>query len=324
MDCGLGHRLRHLFMGVLTAVAAMAAAELVLRLKNLDQKNYYVEMWRYAKELKQPAPSADIGHIHVPSKSARLQNVDITINSRGMRGPEPVADGRKRVLLLGSSITLGWGVAEADTMRARLEAALAGRAQVFNAGVGNYNAVRYVSLYKTMLADLAPDVVIVQYFLRDAEVLGQEEGNALIEHSMLAALVYHAVANALHGSKGIGPLVEHYREVYAPDSPGRKAMEQALDDLDAFTRSRHVKVVVAMTPDIHQLKDYPFRPEHDLIRALAERKGWAFVDFLPDLSAVPSQDLYAIPGDPHPNALGHRIMADALLPVLTRTLDAVP
>jgi lysophospholipase L1-like esterase len=30
----------------------------------------------------------------------------------------------------------------------------------------------------------------------------------------------------------------------------------------------------------------------------------------------PPQELFAMPGDPHPNALGHRLMADAIFPIL--------
>ncbi|TAN61734.1 MAG: hypothetical protein EPN20_11915 [Magnetospirillum sp.] len=248
----------------------------------------------------------------------------MAINSRGLRGPEPVDDGQPRVLLLGSSITLGWGVAEENTLRARLETALGGRVHVLNAGIGNYNSVRYVTLFERQLMDLKPAVVVVQYFLRDAEDLPVEDGNALLEHSMLAALGYHALVNAVQGSPGVDALVSHYRAVYDPASPGRVAMEQALDRLDQLSRTAGFKVVLAMTPDIHQLEKYPFEAEHAQMQALAKRHGWTYVDFLPGLKTVASKDLYAIPGDPHPNATGHRIMAEALTPTIQHLLHAVP
>lgn len=310
---------------VATVVIALAAGEVLVRLKNLDQRNYYVEMWRYGKYLKQSSPDPMIGHIHVPGKTEQLQNVEIAINSRGMRGPEPVADGRRKVLFLGSSITLGWGVAESDTLRARLERDLGGKAQVLNAGIGNYNSVRYVSLFEKHLTDLKPDVVVVQYFLRDAEDLSSDgEGNRLFEHSMLATLGYHALLNATKGSSDISSLVGHYGRVYAADSPGRQRMEAALARLAELSAKHGFKVILAMTPDIHQLSNYPFANIHSQMAALAKTKGWGYVDFLDGLSHVPAKELYAIPGDPHPNALGHRLMAEALRPLVQSTLDALP
>ncbi len=71
-----------------------------------------------------------------------------------------------------------------------------------------------------------------------------------------------------------------------------------------------------MTPDIHQLQDYPFNFIHDKVTSLARALGFRVVDTLDVLSKYSAEELWAMPGDPHPNALGHRIMADSIRPVL--------
>ena len=48
--------------------------------------NYDIEMWRYSKELK--IKTKDIGHVHQKNKFAILQNVEINLNSDGMRSYE--------------------------------------------------------------------------------------------------------------------------------------------------------------------------------------------------------------------------------------------
>ena len=48
-----------------------------------------------------------------------LQGVEVSINSLGLRGPEPVP-GRPAVVLAGDSMTLGWGVAESGTLAGQL------------------------------------------------------------------------------------------------------------------------------------------------------------------------------------------------------------
>src|SRR5262249_33653933 len=109
---------------ILVSLALSAGvAEIILRLKNSSMTNYDIEMWRYAKELKQRSDDPEIDFDHVRSKSAVLQNINVRINEWGLRGGplEPVPSGRRRILFLGGSITLGWGVPEEQTVEARLE-----------------------------------------------------------------------------------------------------------------------------------------------------------------------------------------------------------
>jgi hypothetical protein len=103
-----------------TLVIGLGLAEGVLRVKNADQKNYNIEMWRYAKLLKVQSADPELGHEHRPGTHAKLENVDIRINRLGMRGADPdlTDTSKKRILILGSSNTLGWGVREEETMAA--------------------------------------------------------------------------------------------------------------------------------------------------------------------------------------------------------------
>ena len=77
-------------------------------------------------------------------------------------------------------------------------------------------------------------------------------------------------------------------------------------------------VLEAMTPDVHNLIDYKFRFVHDTMRTIAQEDGYTYVDLLPALSGRPADELFAMPGDPHPNARGHRLMAEALAPAIAR------
>jgi len=308
---------------VATIIATAAAGEGLLRLKNADQMSYQVEMWRYAKELKQAVADERLGHIHRPSRSATLQNVTISLNSLGLRGPEPDLGngGKARVLLLGSSITLGWGVPEEDTLRAKLEAMSGGRAQVWNAGIGNYNADRYVTLYERYLADLRLDVIVVHYFVNDAEILPPPRDNPLLRHSQLALMLWQAVLNFRQGKSDLSGLVERYRDVYADGSESRLRMERALMRLRDLAGKSGTRVLLAMMPDIHNLRNYPFGFVHEHMARLAKRLGWEYVDLLPALDIEDPRIIYAMPGDPHPNATGHRMIALAIAPVIKRMLD---
>lgn len=309
---------------LVSLLIALGASEALLRLKNADMRNYDIEMWRYSQILKRPSDNPVLDREHVPASAATLQSVDVRINTNGLRGAEltTTPQDAPRILFLGSSITLGWGVREEATVSetlGRLIAAKGRSALVLNGGIGNYNAVRYVTRFIDKLSVLKPDIIVVQYFVNDAEALRPNSGNWFLRNSELAVTLWLAI-HRLTQAKDHAALLRHYRAVYAPDAPGHRAMVRALRDLADHSRTHGIDVVLAMTPDIHNLADYPLGFIHDRMRSLSAEFGFSYVDLLAAVRGHDARDLWAMPGDPHPNALGHKLMAHALLPELERLL----
>jgi lysophospholipase L1-like esterase len=308
---------------VLVALAfSLGATELMIRFKNSSMNNYDIEMWRYSRELKTPSPDPALDFDHVHSKRAQLQHVDIRVNNWGLRGADVGApeNGKRRILLLGGSITLGWGVPESDTLSWRLQQKFlaAGQdVQVLNAGVGNYNAERYVSRFFKELTGLQPTDIVVHYFLRDAEQLPPGGGGFFLRHSQLAVTLWIAY-HRWFDRQGEQSLVDHYHEVYQTNATGFNAMKQSLQRLASYAEQNNIRIYLAMVPDVHNLVDYKFNFVHELMRNLAQEDGYTFVDLLPALQGRPPAELWAMPGDPHPNSLGHQLMADALFPILDK------
>lgn len=303
----------------ISTAIALGAGEIILRIKNGAMDNYDIEMWRYARELKVRSPDPVLGHEHLPNAAAVLQSTEIRTNDLGLRGgPVAAIPGKRRILVLGASITLGWGVPEQDTFTAVLEKMFRSRGEdveVLNAGVGNYNAERYVELFFTRLTALAPTDIIVHYFLRDAETLDAGGGNFLLQHSELAVTLWIA-ANRVLGATGEKSLVDHYKAVYDPQAPGFLKMEQSLSKLSDYARQHHIGLYLAMMPDVHNLTNYPFGAIHATMRRFAEAHGYIFIDLLPAFQGLKPEQVWAMPGDPHPNALGHELMAKSIFPIL--------
>src|SRR5262245_37180686 len=78
-----------------------------------DGMNFSVEMWKYASDIKQISANPEIGHEHRPGTSGVYMSVPVAINSMGLRDRElnPAHSvGTIRTLMLGDSLTFGWGV----------------------------------------------------------------------------------------------------------------------------------------------------------------------------------------------------------------------
>jgi hypothetical protein len=192
---------------------------------------------------------------------------------------------------------------------------------VLNGGVGNYNADRYVSRFLKELRGLEPTEIVVHYFLRDAEALPPSSGNVALRHSQLAVTMWIAYHRLIDRS-GQGSLVDHYRAAYDPDAPGFRTMRARLEELAQYARPHGIRLYLAMTPDVHDLVDYKLDFVHDRMKAVAEASGYIYVDLLPAMRGRRPEELFAMPGDPHPNAFGHALMARAMFPVIAPTPGA--
>ncbi|WP_373073602.1 SGNH/GDSL hydrolase family protein [Sulfurimonas sp.] len=309
--------LKNLLLSVVSILILLFMIEGALRLKNSNMKNYDIEMWKYAKELKRSHPI--LGHIHLTNKSAILQGVKISLNSYGMRSLEPTKDYKRRILFLGSSITLGWGVNYDETMVAKLQAKfndLNSSTEVLNGAIGNYNTVRYTELFFEKFTELKPTDIVVHYFINDAEVLPLGGGNWFLRNSQLAVTLWIAYQRVIAtGNKG---LIDHYDKVYNPQYEGYIKMKKALEKLSKYAKENKINLYLAMSPDIHFLKDYPFKKQHKQMDELAQSLEYKFIDLFPSLEGIPFIEAQAMPGDAHPNSKVHELMANEIFKALEK------
>ncbi len=105
----------------------------------------------------------------ITTSSRLFSNLDYTINSLGMRGPEPSDDpGAYRIIALGNSCTFGWGVPLEDTWVRRLERLLneqlpGRKIELINAGVPGYSSFQGKRYLADELLELKPDMVLVMF-----------------------------------------------------------------------------------------------------------------------------------------------------------------
>ncbi|MFO1082495.1 MAG: SGNH/GDSL hydrolase family protein [Reyranellaceae bacterium] len=315
---------------VCVTVISLLAFEGLTRLFLDDGMLYELEMWKYAREVKERDRHPDLGHRHRPNAHAQLMNVDVRTDSRGFRSPEvPVAapTGTARIAFVGDSITMGWGVAEKETFAGQVIARLqaAGRkVDGFNMGVGNYNTTQELTLFRDAGAALKPDIIVIAYFINDAEPMPHYGDNGWLDEHSAAWVVFRYRTDSLFRQFGEAPdWKRYYRDLYEPKAEGWQKTKEALAAFAQEASKLDAKVIVYNIPELRELKPYPFQDVTDKVRAVADKAGMPFVDLLPSVENLDPASLWVTVPDPHPNGKAEIIFAQAMLPRLTEMLDSL-
>lgn len=308
-----------------TVVLFAGFLELMLRLVFARSLDFSMEMWKYAVALKQPVADPRLSFAHRPNTSAFLMGVPFAINSAGLRDREFTREkpaGVYRIVWLGDSTTVGWGVPLEGTAPKLLErdlnASPAGRVEVLNAGVGNYDTVQEVEHYLTIDRAFHPDLVILEYFINDAEPVPRERTMGMLGHSYLAAFAISRFDGALRLA-GLRPQWrEYYASLYRDGSPGFEAAKDALGRLVEATKNDRAGLLVAILPELHQINGaYPFAREQQKIEDYLAARHVNTVDLLDCLRGHgPESSLWITPADSHPNVKANTLIAGCMTGVV--------
>jgi lysophospholipase L1-like esterase len=323
--------MKRILFPVLTAVLGagifIAAVELTSRFVLDDGMQFDLEMWKYARDVKVVSDDPIIGHEHGPNRQARLMGVDVRTNAHGLRDREyPIerTPGTLRIVMLGDSLTEGWGVPYDETFSKRVERMYAERgikAEVINTGVGNWNTTQEVQYYLEKAARYKPDIVVLNFFVNDAEPLPENRRppSFLQRNCYACILVVGRLDTLLRQMSTRKDYADFYLGLYA-DGHGQGWLDAkaSIGRLAEETRQNGAKLLIASLPELHDVKNYRFGRITDLVRGAAEENGVSFVDVLPYLRDQESAKLWVTPPDPHPNGFANGFIAQGLFEALQK------
>jgi hypothetical protein len=324
----MGATLKTALLIVCVTLVSLLALEGMTRLFLDDGMLYELEMWKYATEVKERDLRPDIGHRHRPNAHAELMSQDVRTDQHGFRSP-PVPDkpdpGVARIAFVGDSIAMGWGVAEKETFANKVVADLQAsgrRVDGFNMGVGNYNTTQELALFRDIGANLKPDIIVIAYFINDAEPMPKYGDNTWLDEHSAAWVVFRYRTDSLFRQFGEEPDWKHYyRGLYDPKAQGWQQTQAALADFAKEARKTDAELIVYNIPELRELKPYPFQDITDKVRGIVEKQGVPFVDLLPSVENLDPKSLWVTVPDPHPNGKAEITFAKAMLPQLTAMLD---
>ncbi|MHC4997230.1 MAG: SGNH/GDSL hydrolase family protein [Planctomycetota bacterium] len=137
----------------------------------------------------------------------------ITLNSHGFRGPEPEPMNPRRILLLGDSFTMGYGVDDGEEypalVRAALEKSSPGDFSVINTGMGSNGNGRWIKFLREEADRYGPELVVLQFCSNDfldntnERLFERSEAGELIELPVPAPGMRRRLQIAVEGVPGL-------------------------------------------------------------------------------------------------------------------------
>jgi lysophospholipase L1-like esterase len=255
--------------------------------------------------------------------------IDYRINNLGLRGGDvavPKPPGTRRILCLGDSFTFGEGVREDDAWPQRLGRALGPSTQVINAGIQGYDLdaeMAYLYLYGRKLA---PDVVILAFFMNDAMSWEQTISDQAFmtapaapsgpaRYSALWRFLGQRGMDARQTRRYVDDLRQSFTDSRWRETRARIPRLRQMADVDGF------RILAVIFPLLYELDgDYPLEREAAEVRSAFAEAGIEVIDLLDSYRGRDAAELWAHPTDPHPNEIAHAIAAE----VMARKLASSP
>ncbi len=291
---------------------------------------YYEQLIQSPSELRQPRPSepppgsktfTDSGLVDEvpdyrrrvlrPNLDTRWNGTSFRTNDLGYRGPS-ISPGKPpgtfRVVVLGSSNTMGHGIEDEQTYARLLERWLAGKAgpgrrvEVVNLAVSGDSPTQQLLRLQLDVPGLDPD-----WILSDITALSfsLEEQHLRWVVGKSVEVPFDFVRDAL-GQSGVEP-DDSPEEFHRKLSPALKPMlGRTIEGSAAMAKRIGVPLTVVILPRADSKTESPglFR----LFRELADRHALRYCDLTDTFDWLKLDDYRIAPWDHHPNALGHRLI----------------
>jgi len=330
--------LRVLLAG-LSCAAALVLAEWLVRRTDAYGVSYYRDTNRYINEAIELLPADSITASsrifqNRPGCDLELRTFRFATDGLGLRAsdgdaPAPALgergkDAPLRILFLGDSVTLAWGVDDAASWVRTLERSCSapdGRdLECLNAGHLQYNTVQEADLLEAIGPVLAPDAVVVTFVANDVT----DEPFATFERFMQDVAAHEDArgwtrwvgalrARVLSGFRGLHGLWVLRRNLAAEDDG--PAPIEALDGVAGFEEGwRRCESGLARLAAAARTLGVPLivldhgKPRVDAVRRWCEQRGVPWHDFT-FTDEEWSLGLRNSAADAHANALGNRLLA---------------
>jgi len=274
-----------------------------------DGMNYNLEMMKYSNELKKKSHNPIIGIEHKYNKSAFLMGAEINLNSRGFRNNKKLDLDKKKIFMMGDSMTFGWG--SSKTFSSVLEQKIGKNYQVLNAGIGNTNTIMQINNFFEYHKDLNIELIILNFFINDFEDVKVKQPNFIQKSSYL----YTFLNANLYKIKMLKDKNKDYENFYLKTFNDKIIIDKTKNEikkLKKFCIKNNIAFVIHNIPELRNLKNYKFKNETKIIKNFSDINEIIFIDSFDVLKNYDEETLWVTIEDSHANEKAHDLIGNFL------------
>ena len=303
---------------ILRLLGYAGAPESIIR--NIRRVDDHILNWRY-----------------IPGSTVQAGDVIAHYNSAGFRDGEHTIEkavGTTRILVLGDSVTEGYGVKQDAMFASQIQSILGNKFEIINRGMSGLNTPQEVHVLDAEGLQYKPDIVLLNFVLNDCEFFTELDAlsryqdmkdsrialfggttvdprfKRLLKSSALIYFVKIRVAHLLALMSG-----ENRQSDYIALWNKPECRERVLDGFNALHRLKEehgFDVEVLIWPVLVNYEHYEFSFVHEWVAQVAEQRGFKVLDLLSVYSPKRYGALQINAEDHwHPNGAGHLLAAEA-------------
>ncbi|MCG3119045.1 MAG: hypothetical protein ALAOOOJD_01373 [bacterium] len=262
----------------------------------------------------------------VPLLNGTVKHAPFITNRWGMRDDDyeqmPPAN-TYRIAMIGASVAQGSGVLHEESFEYLVEKRLNqeprggkyAKYEILNFAVGGYNILQQLAALENKVFDFKPDMLFCMSHTRDEDRLFK-----FLLETPFQAIPYEGVRQIMR-TAGVTADMKTNRAAKLLEPYNGEIMSWAYQRIVENCRARGVVPVWICLPSEPGLKDTKRAAS---LAAVAAEAGFIVLNLIDAYDSAPGAYLQVTPWDKHPNAKGHRLIANRIYAALLENQDKIP
>ena len=275
---------------------------------------------------------------YIPNSRVETGSVSYQYNDLGFRDikhdTKKHNEKLQRVMVIGDSVSEGAGVEWDSIFASQLQTRLGHEYEVINMAMSGLNTPQEVHLLENQGLIYQPEVVILNFVLNDPDfyteyfatvqfarekdstigILGLPINPDVKRYLRSSALIYFVkerVENLLGRLTGKQE-TNYYLSLWQKEE-NRQKITDSFSKLNHLSKLHSFRTLLVIWPLLTDYSNYQFTAIHQWVTSKARENGFDVLDLQGKFSRMSFRDLQVTAEDNvHPNALGHRVAAEAV------------